>query len=121
MYRNKKTLTTQSLTIPDFSSQIDRDQESWCLENFNQESISSHHLELDQYQIIDKLASFHFNEIKLEYEWELDLQFCDSAPNLESLLTLVTLPDLDPIFKSALITISIDLEHEPPIFSHIPL
>ena len=35
MYRNKKTLSTQSLTIPDFPNHIDRNQESWYLENFN--------------------------------------------------------------------------------------
>ena len=29
-----------------------------------------HNLELDQYQPIDKLANFHFNEIELEYECE---------------------------------------------------
>ena len=49
IYRNEKTLPTQSLTIPDFPSHIDKDQESWCLGKFNQDSILSHHLELDQY------------------------------------------------------------------------
>jgi len=61
MYRNEETLPTQSLTISDFTNHIDMDQESRCLENFNQDSILSHHLELDQYRTIDKLASFHFN------------------------------------------------------------
>ena len=51
--RNKKTLPTQSLSIPDASSQ---------------DSISPQNLELDQYQLIDELASFHFNEIELDYE-----------------------------------------------------
>ena len=59
--KKEKILPTQSLTIPDFSNHIDRDQESLCLENFNQDSISSHHLELNQYQIIHKLASFELD------------------------------------------------------------
>ena len=38
------------------------------------------------------------------------------------MLTLVSLPDLDPIFKLTLILILINLEHEPPILdSHISL
>ena len=47
--KEKETLPTQSLTIPEFPNHIDKDQESLCLENFNQDLISSHHLELDQY------------------------------------------------------------------------
>ena len=72
MRRNKKTLPVQSLTIPDTSNHIDENQESWYLEDFDQDSISLQNLELDQYQPIDKLTSFHFNEIELEYECELD-------------------------------------------------
>jgi len=45
--KEKETLPTQSLTIHGFPFHIDRDQESLCLENFNQDSISSHYLELD--------------------------------------------------------------------------
>jgi len=40
MRRNKKTLPTQSLTILDTSSHIDENQESWYLEDFDQDSIS---------------------------------------------------------------------------------
>ena len=86
--------------------------------------IQFHHknLELDQYQPIDKLASFYFNEIELDHEYELDLQFCDSVQNFESMLTLISLPDLDPIFEPTLIPLPMHLEHEPPILnSHIPL
>ena len=39
MHRNKKTLPTQSLTIHDTSSHIDENQESWCIEDFDQDSI----------------------------------------------------------------------------------
>ena len=93
--KEEETLPTQSLTIHDFPNHIDRDQESLCLENFNQDSISLHHLELDQYQTIHKLASFHFNEVELDWECDTDPQFCDSVPLFESILTPVFLSDLD--------------------------
>jgi len=73
MCRNKKTFPTQSLTILDTSSHIDENQESWYLEDFDQGSISSQNFELAQYQTIDELASFHFNEIELDYECEPNL------------------------------------------------
>ena len=72
MHRNKETLPTQSLTIPDTSSHIDENQELWCLEDFDQDSISPQNVKHDQYQPIDELASFHFNEIELDYECESD-------------------------------------------------
>ena len=72
-YRNEKTLPYQSLTNPDISNPIDMAQESWCFENnFNQYSIPPHHLKLDQFQTLDKLASFHFKEIKLDCEYDPD-------------------------------------------------
>ena len=58
MCRNKETLPTQSLTILDTSSHIDENQESWYLEDFDQDSILSQNLELDQYQPIDELTIF---------------------------------------------------------------
>jgi len=47
MRRNKETLPTQSLTIPDTSSHIDENQESWYLEDFDQDSISPQNLKFD--------------------------------------------------------------------------
>jgi len=47
MRKNKKILPTQSLTIPDTSNHIDENQESWYLEDFDQDSVSSHKFELD--------------------------------------------------------------------------
>ena len=47
MRRNKETLPIQSLTIPDTSSHIDENQESWYLEDFDQDSVSPQSLELD--------------------------------------------------------------------------
>jgi len=64
------------------------------------------------------LTSYHFNKIELEP----DLQFCNSVPNFESMLTLVSILDLDHISEPTLIPVSINLEHEQPILkSHIPL
>ena len=47
MSRNKETLPTQSLTILDTSTHIDENQESWCLEDFDQDSISPQIFELE--------------------------------------------------------------------------
>ena len=110
MCRNKETLPTQSLTIPNTSNHIDENQKSWNLEDFDQDSISPQNLKLDQYQPIDKLASFHFNEIELEYECEPDPKFCDSIPIFESMLALTSLPKLDPLLEPTLIPVSMDLE-----------
>ena len=73
--RNKETLPAQSLTIPNTSSHINENQESWFLEDFDQDSIWAQNFELGQYQTIDELASFHFNEIELDYECEPDPNF----------------------------------------------
>ena len=51
--------------IVEQTNQIDRNQESWCLEDLDQDSISSHQCELDQFKPLKKLASFNFNEIEL--------------------------------------------------------
>jgi len=105
-----------------FFSHIDKNQESWCLCSYNQDSISSDYLELDQYQTIDKLTNFHFNEIEFEYECYPDLQICDSVSNFESMLTPISLPNLDPVPEPTLILVPIYLEREPPsLNSHIPL
>ena len=47
--RNEKTLPNTFLTIPNCPSHIDRNQESWCLRDYDQDSISPQHLELDHY------------------------------------------------------------------------
>jgi len=46
--RDEKTLPNIFLTIRDCPSHINRDEKSWCLEDFDQDSISSHQFELDQ-------------------------------------------------------------------------
>jgi len=92
MRRNEETLPTQSLTILYTFSHIDENQESWYLEDFDHDSISPQNLELYQYQPIDELASFHFNEIELDYECEPDPQLCDSVSIFESMLTPVSYP-----------------------------
>ena len=65
------------------------------LKDFDQDSISLQSLELDQYQLIDELESFHFNEIELDHECEPDPQLFDSVSIFESMLTPVFLPNLD--------------------------
>jgi len=60
------------MTIPDISRHIDENQESWYIEDSDQDSISPQNFEFDQYQPIYKLASFNFNEIKLEHECDPD-------------------------------------------------
>ena len=101
--RNEETLPNIYSTIPKFSSHIDRNKESWYLEDFDQDSISLHKLELDQFQTLDKLVSFSFNEIKLEYECDPDPQPCDSVSIFESMMTPISLPNLDQFFKPTFI------------------
>ena len=68
------------------------------------------------------MASFSFNEIELDYECDHDPWLCDSIPIFKSMLTLVSLPTLDPIPEPTLIPVPIELEIEPLILeSHIPL
>jgi len=81
-----------------------------------------HQLELDQSQPLDKLASFDFKEIELDYECEPDPQLCDLVLNFESMLTLISLPNLDPNTELTLIPIPINHEIESLIVdSHILL
>ena len=118
--RNEETLPNIFSSISDFSSHSD--EESWCIGYFNQDSILPQHLELDQSQIFDKLASFHFKEIEPDCECEPNPQLCDSDPIFESMLTPVSLPNLDPILELTLIPTPIDLEIKSHILdSHIPL
>ena len=57
------------------------------------------------------MARFHFNEIEFEHECEPDLKFCDSVSNFESMLTLVSLPNLH-IPEPTLISVHANLELE---------
>jgi len=68
------------------------------------------------------LVSFPFNEIELECECDPDPQPCDSVPIFESMLALVSLPNLDQFLEPTFIPIPIDLEIESPVLdNHIPL
>ena len=107
--------------ILELTNQIDRNQELWCLEDLDQDSILSHQRELDKSQLLNKLASFNFNEIELDCECEPDPQLCDLIPNFESMLTLVSLSSLDHFPEPTFIPIPIDLEIDSPILdSQIP-
>ena len=96
------------MTIPDTSSHIDENEESWNLEDFDQDSFLSHKLELDQFQTLDKLASFSFNEIELECD--PNLQPCDLIFIFESMLIPVSLPNLDHFLELTFIPILVDVE-----------
>ena len=81
-----------------------------------------HHIELGQFHTfqspINKLASSHFYEIKLNEKCDL----CNPVQIPESILTLVLLPNLSNILESVLVPIPVILELELPILeSHIPL
>ena len=95
------------MTISDTSNHIDENQELWYLEDFDQDSISSHKLELDQ---------------PFDYECEPDPQLCDLVSIFEFMLTPVFLPNLDQFPEPIFIPVPINLEIESPIMdSHIPL
>ena len=86
--------------------------------------IQFHHniLNLTNPKLLTNLISFSFNEIELDFECEPVSQPCDSVPIFESMLTLISLTDLDPFPEPTLILVSMDFETEPPILdSHISL
>ena len=97
--KNEKTLPNKYSTILDCPSHIDNNEESWCHGDFTQELISSHRLELDQFQAMGKLASFSFNEIELECECDPNPQPRDSVFIFGSMLTQVLLPNLDQFLE----------------------
>ena len=105
--RDEETLPNTFLTIRDCPTYIDRNEESWCLKDFDQDSISSHQFELDQSQPLDQLASFNFNAIRLDCKCEPDSQFYDLVSNFEFMLTSVSLPNLDSIPGRTLILVPI--------------
>jgi len=67
------------------------------------------------------VASFNFNEIELNCEFEPDPQLCDLVPNFESMLSSVSSPNLDSIPKPTLILVPTYSRIESPIMDgHIP-
>jgi len=59
-----------------------------------------------------RIGKFSFNEIKLDYECELDPQLYDSVSIFESMLTPVFLPNLDQILEPTFIPVPIGLNHQ---------
>ena len=71
---------------------------------------------------MNKLASFHFNEIELEQKCEFKLSFRDSIPKFQSILPSVSLSKLDHILEPKSNPIPTNLENFSLIFdNHIPL
>ena len=65
---------------------------------------------------------FHFKEIELKHECDIDSQFYDSVSNFDSILTPISLPDYNSFPQSALNPVPIHHELESPILqAHIPL
>ena len=62
------------------------------------------------WQVLDSLTSYPILEIELEDECELEHQFSDSSPILESMSTPVVLPKLSNIFEAIFILIISELE-----------
>ena len=79
--RNKKTLPTQSLTIPDTSSHIDENQESWYLEDFDQYSISPQNLELDDINLLKNWNIFILKRLNLIMNLNLIPNFVIQFPS----------------------------------------
>ena len=107
--RKEKTLSNQFLIIHDITHPIDITQESWCFENF-----------------VDNLNqdSIHHNILNLINTKPLrtDPQFGGLISLFESMLTLVSLPDLNHIPKSVLTHVSVNFKLESLISqNHIPL
>ena len=65
MHRNKITLPIQSLTIPNTSSHIDENQESWYLEDFDQDSVSPQSLNLTNINPLTSWQVFILMRLKL--------------------------------------------------------
>ena len=63
-WKNKETFLIQSLTIPNTSSDIDENKESWYLEDFDQDSISPQSLELDQLIEVGPAPKYRISEIQ---------------------------------------------------------
>jgi len=118
----EETQPNTFLTIFDSPSSTNETEESWCLGDLDQNSISSHQYELDQSQPMDKLASFNLNEIELDCECKPDPRLCHLIPNFEYILTPVSLPNLDPIPGPTLIPVPVYYEIGSLILdSHIHL
>ena len=103
------------MTNLDISNSIDLTQDSCQFEN--QDSILAHPYELVQTSNpIDILASYHFPEIELEHEYDLEPQISNSISLPDSIMTEVFLPDFRPFPESVLDPVPIHHEIESPIF-----
>ena len=76
--RNKETLPNTFRSLLILPAILTKNHGILEILTMTHHSISPKNFELGQYQLIDELASFHFNEIELEEEYDTDSQCCDS-------------------------------------------
>jgi len=109
------------LTISNFSSHIDKNKNHGALKAITE--IQFHHIILNlTNSSLRQIDNFHFKDIELEHECDPNPQLCDSIPNFDSVLTPVSLLDLDHILEPTLIPVPINLDYESLILkSHILL
>ena len=68
------------------------------------------------------MANFYFKKIEFEYECDPDPQLCDSILIFKSILTPISLHNLETFPEPTLISVPIDFKIESPILgSHILL
>ena len=63
--RNEETLPNTFLTTPDCPSHIDRNQESWCLEDFNQIQFPHTNLDLTNPKPLTNWQIFNSRKLNL--------------------------------------------------------
>ena len=120
-FRVEEILPCQYLTNSNCPIHIDKNQESWCLRDFNQESIHHTYLNLTNYKPWTNWQVFHSMRLNLIMNVNPILNLVIQFPfwiYVESdILNWFGL-----ILEPTLIIVSIDLKTEPLILdSHIPL
>ena len=94
IHRNKETLPTQYLTIPDTSSHINENEESWCLETLIKSQFHRTNLNLTNSKPWTNWQVFHSMRLNLNVNVTLIPNLVDSVPIFKSIWTPVYLPNL---------------------------
>ena len=107
--RNEETLPPQFLTIPNYLVILIGTKNHDVFETLSK--IQFHHniLNLTNRKLWTNWQVFISRKLNLDMNVTLVPPLCNSVPIFESMLTLVSLPKLDPFFEPTLIHVSIDL------------